>query len=235
MDKMAIPGAIVIAGVIVASAVFFTKNAENVKPTVVENEKPQIEITPITDQDHIRGNPDAEILIVEYSDLQCPACASFHGTMKRIQDEYIATGKVAWVYRHMPLDQIHESARGAAEASECVAKLGGEDKFWGFTDQVFANQTENVKAEKMAEIAVSLGVDKAQYETCVNERQTKDRVEKDYQDGLNIAKVDREFGTPYNIVVPKNGQQFPMMGAVPYAGLKQVIDGLLVNGSSEVK
>ncbi len=232
MDKITIPVSIIVAGLIIAGAVFFTRNAENVQPTVVENEKPKIEITPITNEDHIRGNPDAPVLIVEYSDFQCQFCSIFHGTMKRIVEEYIETGKVAWVYRHFPIDN-HEMARPAAEASECVVKLSDESKFWEFADQLFANPSENLSTEKMSEIAVSLGIDKTQYENCVNERQTKDRVEKDYQDGINIAKIDRDFGTPYNIIVPKNGVQFPMIGAIEYNNLKQLIDSVLAGQNTQ--
>lgn len=230
MNKVAIPISIIFAGLIIAGAVFLTKNVDNAKPEVVENERPKIELTPITDQDHIRGNPNAEIMIVEYSDFECPFCATFHGTMKRVFDEYISSGKIAWVYRHMPL-QKHTKARPAAEAAECVAKLGGEDKFWNFSDQLYAKQDENLETAKMKEIAVSLGIDAAAYDTCVKERQTKDRVEKDYQDGSNIAKVDRDFGTPYNILIA-NGTQIPLGGALPYANLKQIIEAVS-NGTIE--
>lgn len=227
MNKVFIPLSIVVAGLIIGGAVVLTNRADNTKPEVVQNEKPKFELSPVTNEDNIKGNPDAEVLIVEYSDFECPYCSGFHGTMSRIMEEYANSGKVAWVYRHMPLDQIHKNARPAAEAAACVAKLGGQDKFWGFADQLYANQSENLKTEKMKEIAVSLGIKAEDYEKCVSERQTKDRVEKDYQDGLNIAKLDPNFGTPYNILITKDGTKIPIVGNQPYASVKQIIDAAL--------
>src|SRR5690606_34807350 len=84
-------------------------------------------IAPVTADDHIRGNPNAPLMIVEYSDFDCPYCKSFHVTMQKIIEEYGPSGKVAWVYRHLPLTSLHPSAAYIAETSECVAELGGND------------------------------------------------------------------------------------------------------------
>lgn len=93
-------------------------------------------IEPVNDSDHLLGNPNAPVLMVEYSDLECPFCQRFHPTMKQALDEY--EGQIAWVYRHFPLDALHPNARKAAEASECVAKVAGNDKFWEFIDELIA-------------------------------------------------------------------------------------------------
>lgn len=226
MNKVFLPISIIVAGLIIAGGVLIISRADNAGPQIVENERPAFEISPITDNDHIRGNPNAEILIIEYSDFECPFCARFHGTMTRVIDEYVDTGKVAWVYRHFPL-QDNKDARFAAEASECVAKLGGEDKFWNFSGQIYADQENNLKTDQLKEIAISLDIDESEYDKCVNNRETKDRVEKDYQDGLKIAKLDANFGTPYNILMPKNAEMIPLGGAVPYSTIKQIIEAVL--------
>ena len=235
MNKVFIPVSIIVAGLIIAGAVVLTNNADNVNPDVVENERPELELTPVSNEDHILGNPDAEVLIIEYSDFECPFCGAFHGTMKRIMDEYGDSGKVAWVYRHMPLDRIHERARPSSEASECVANLAGPERFWDFADELFANP-ENLSDENMKQIALSYGIEEGAYDTCVSERQFQDKVERDYQDGLNIAKVDPNFGTPYNILMSKGGVQIPIVGNQPYASVKNVIDAVLVGdtGSEEM-
>jgi protein-disulfide isomerase len=232
MNKVFIPVSIIVAGLIIAGAVVLTNNAENVNPDVVENERPELELNPITNDDHIRGNPDAEVLIVEYSDFECPFCGAFHGTMKRIMDEYGDSGQVAWVYRHMPLDRIHDRARPAAEASECVADLAGPERFWDFADEVFVDESK-LSDEGMKEIALSYGIDEAAYDSCVSERKFQERVERDYQDGLNIAKVDPNFGTPYNILMSKNGVQIPIVGNQPYASVKNMIDAVLVGDTGD--
>jgi protein-disulfide isomerase len=82
--------------------------------------------------DHIVGNPDAQIMIIEYSDLECPYCKKFGETMKEIIAE--SSGNVAWVYRHWV---VHSSALPKTIASECVAKIKGNDAFWKYIDLVF--------------------------------------------------------------------------------------------------
>ena len=95
----------------------------------------QIQITP---EDHVRGLASAQVVILEFSDVQCPYCAVFHPTLQRILDDY--GEKVRWVYRHYPIDSIHAQARPGAEASECVWEQKGDDGFWKFVDGVFKNQ-----------------------------------------------------------------------------------------------
>lgn len=90
---------------------------------------------PVTAKDHIRGDINkAKLVLVEYSDFECPFCTRFHSTMVQVIKDY--NGQVAWVYRHYPLS-FHPTAQPAAEASECVTKVGGNDAFWKFADQAF--------------------------------------------------------------------------------------------------
>ena len=95
----------------------------------------EVDIPAVSDQDHILGNLNAPVKLIEYSDLQCPFCGRFHPTMQRVVKEY--GDQVAWVYRHFPLESIHPNARPLANASECAANLGGNDSFWKFVDAVF--------------------------------------------------------------------------------------------------
>jgi protein-disulfide isomerase len=90
-------------------------------------------MTPVNESDHIKGNRDAKVMIVEYSDFDCPFCTRFHATMNAIVKKYPATD-VAWVYRHFPLEQLHPDAETVAVAAECVAKLEGNEGFWKFAD-----------------------------------------------------------------------------------------------------
>ncbi|NCN11888.1 thioredoxin domain-containing protein [Candidatus Kaiserbacteria bacterium] len=90
-------------------------------------------MTPVNDGDHIKGNLDAKVVVVEYSDFDCPFCARFHATLNAIVKKYPATD-VAWVYRHFPLEQLHPNAETVAVAAECVAKLEGNEAFWKFAD-----------------------------------------------------------------------------------------------------
>lgn len=95
------------------------------------------EVRPVTEEDHIRGNLDAPVQIVEFSDLECPFCKSFHPTMLSVMSQY--EGQVVWAYRHLPLESIHPLARPLAEGSECAARIGGDEVFWNYVDYVFSN------------------------------------------------------------------------------------------------
>ncbi|NVN97471.1 thioredoxin domain-containing protein [Candidatus Nomurabacteria bacterium] len=82
--------------------------------------------------DHLYGSADAPVVIIEYSDYECPYCARFHPEIKQIVDE--SKGGVAWIYRHWP---IHAGSLDKLIAAECVAKLKGNDAFWKYSESLF--------------------------------------------------------------------------------------------------
>jgi len=173
------------------------------------------QIAEVSDTDHIRGDKDSPVTIVEYSDFQCPFCSSFHSTIQRVVEEY--DGKVRWVYRHFPLNSIHAEAQGAAEASECADDLGGNDAFWAFGDSLFENQ-QRLGRDLYLEVAKKTGLDASDFADCIDSNKYSQKVLDQLNDGLS-AGVN---GTPGNFI---NGQ--PLPGAVPYEQIKQVIDSLL--------
>ena len=135
-SKFSIPLAIVVAGALIAGALYLTNsNAGEEKKTV---ETPPVTIEPISSSDHLLGSPNADIIFVEYSDFECPYCKVFHETMHKIIDEYGKDGKVAWVYRHLPIEQLHSKAAKEAEASEWAADQGGNETFLKFSYLLFS-------------------------------------------------------------------------------------------------
>lgn len=176
-------------------------------------------VPPVSEDDHIRGSRDAEVFIVEYSDLECPFCARFHPTAKQAVDEY--EGKVAWVYRHFPLSTIHPKAIPAAIASECVAELGGSEAFWAFTDYIFENQTTALA--DLAGAAGKTGLNSAAVQTCIDSDKYADKVDQQYSAGANAGVT----GTPGNFIINKNSEVWLLPGAVPFENLKATIDEAL--------
>ena len=174
------------------------------------------------DRDHIRGNPDAPVTLIEYSDFECPFCKSFHLTVKKVVAE--SNGHVRWVYRHFPLDQIHPvKARKEAAASECAAELDGNDAFWKFADRFFELTPSNNRTDidtVLPQIAREIGLDEAKFASCLASGRHDRRVEDDYQD----AGASGGRGTPWSIVVSKSGKTYPLSGAQHYAALKQLVD-----------
>jgi protein-disulfide isomerase len=232
MNKVFIPISIVVSGLIIAGAIYLTTKQQAAVNNPPADQNIELAIKPVDSKDHIRGNPDAEIIIVEYSDFECPYCKGFHGTMARIMEEYGTTGKVAWVYRHFPLVQIHKNAQPAAEATECVAKVGGNDKFWEYSDNITAGSPESLSKENLLAEAVKIGINEAEFKACLASDYPKKEVAEDAADGNAIAKVDREFGTPYNILISKSGAQTPIRGNQPYATVKGIIDTILAGEGS---
>lgn len=178
-------------------------------------------IRPVDDSDHIRGNKNAKVTLVEYSDLECPFCKRFHPTMQQALKEY--EGKIRWVYRHFPLDQIHPRARPAALASECVAALSGNDKFWDYTDKLFEGSPQTLSDDQLTSIAASLGVNASQFSSCLSSKQFENRVEQDLQDGQTGGIT----GTPGTIVIDAKGNKKLIPGALPYEQVKPIIDEAL--------
>jgi protein-disulfide isomerase len=173
-------------------------------------------------RDHIRGDPDATVTLVEYSDFECPFCKRFHPTVKRLVAE--SNGQLRWVYRHFPLDELHPvKARKEAVASECAAELGGNDAFWKFADRFYELTPSNNKTDVdtvLPQIAREIGLDKVRFASCLASTRHDRRVGEDVQDA--VATGGR--GTPWSIIVSKSGKTYPLSGAQPYAAVRQLVD-----------
>jgi protein-disulfide isomerase len=177
-------------------------------------------IVPLNDKDNVKGNKDANIVMFEYSDFECSYCATFHGTAEKLIEEY--GDEVAWVYRHFPLDSIHPNARRAAIASECVAQLGGSDKFWEFANSMFKNQA-TITATSIRETALSLGLNKEEYATCTESEEIANKVEADLNSGVQVGVR----GTPGTVLLNKeSGEAILLPGALKLDQLKAAIEQL---------
>lgn len=178
----------------------------------------------ISDEDHIRGNKNAKIALIEYSDFECPFCKKFHPTAQQALEEY--GDQIMWVYRHFPLDQLHPKADKEAEAVECAAKFGGEDAFWALTDKIYEITPANngLDLDALPDLAAEIGLNRATFETCLDSGEMAQKVEDQYQSGLRAGVT----GTPGNILLNiETGDTVMLPGAVPYDQLKQSIDDML--------
>jgi len=175
--------------------------------------------------DHIYGNPDAEVTLVEYSDFECPFCKRFHDVAKSLVDN--SGGKVNWVYRHFPLGFHNPMAQHEAEASECVAELGGNDAFWRFGDSLYAKTATNgkgVPGGDLGQLAADAGVERGAFDACLASGRHADRVKKDYAEGMAVGVS----GTPGNILRNnKSGKVLVRTGALPLATMQAAVDELL--------
>lgn len=222
-QALLIPISIVVAGAIVAGAVVFTggNGSENTRSAGPGEPYAQAErgaVSPAGEDDHIYGEKDAAVSLIEYSDFECPFCRRVHPTLKEIVDE--SDGEVNWVYRHLPLASIHTSAVAGAVASECMARLGGNDAFWMFADSVFENQRA-IGQDLFEQIAQDAGVGVGEFRACFEN--TDEDILSGIQDDLDEARGAGGRGTPYTIVKAANGTEFPVPGAVSKQQFLQII------------
>jgi len=282
-NEITIPIAIIIAGLLIAGALFFTLRSPNgggdkARATGPEGiralfgkqdgDKPapsapapataSLAIRAVNpDSDHVLGNPNAEIVIVEYSDLECPFCRVFHQTLARIMEEYGKGGSVAWVYRHFPLAQLHTKAQREAEATECAAELGGNIGFWKYTNRIFEVTPSNdgLDLARLPAIAAEIGLDRKAFEACLSSGRHTSRIETEYTEATSAGGR----GTPFNILLlrkplseskkqellplferyrdPRDGSlpiafsadnaRMMLSGALPYELMKVVLDTIL--------
>lgn len=214
-------------GIIKLGKVTKTASTPTTQPTPAPARPPTQsaqEVLPLQANDHIRGERSARILLIEYSDLECPFCKRFHPTAKQAVSEY--KGQLAWVYRHFPLDQIHFKADKEAEATECANELGGEDAFWRMTDKIFEVTPSNngLDLDSLPDLAAQVGLDRNKFKSCLDLGKYASRVEEDYQGGIKAGIT----GTPGNILLDtKTGKNILVPGAVPFESLKSSIDSLL--------
>jgi len=178
----------------------------------------------IDQADHIWGDPTAPIAMIVYSDFECPFCAGFAETMKKIEENF--KDKVAITFRHYPLPG-HLDAKQAAEASECAAEQG---KFWEMHDKLFAdNVAGRMSLNQFKQDAVDLGLNQEQFNQCLDSNKYKDKIREQTNEGNKVGVT----GTPTVFV---NGNIYP--GAYPFEdftspdgrpekGLKSIVDELL--------
>lgn len=207
--------AIVIAGVLIASAIIFVNfNAKGAGAADAALPKSASVPAP-REGDHIIGSLSAPVVLIEYSDFQCVYCSMVYPTIKKIVEE--SNGQVAWIMRNLPLDSIHPEARPAGLAAECIAEQLGNEGFWAFADDMFNNQDGMGNARYLS-VAASLGADTAKYMSCVSSKKYNQKLD----DESAEAQVAGASGTPYTVVYGK-GVQVPLSGALPEAQWRSVI------------
>ena len=136
-----------------------------------------------TASDHVKGNPEATLTLVEYSDFQCPACAAYYPMLKQLTSDF--SEEVKFVYRHFPLRQSHRNAEAAARAAVAAAR---QDRFWPMHDLLFENQARwaetRLAKDEFIEYASTLGLNLDQFRADLDSDETKRQVQDDYASGL---------------------------------------------------
>lgn len=198
------PLAIVIAGVLIAGGIYFGSKAPDIDKTGDDFQASQ-EIRAIANTDHILGNPNAEIIVLEYGDLECPPCKLFHQTMTQVMEKYGKDGNVAWVYRHLPIVELHSKAPKEAEATECAFEQGGNEAFWNFANKIYdiTPSNDGLDLAELPKIAKELSLDVSKFNACLSSGKYTEKVQDDYNDAM--VATDGQPGTPHVKIIPADG------------------------------
>lgn len=196
----------------------------NSQPSVQPNTQP---IKVSIDDDPMKGNPNAPITIIEFSDYECPFCKKFYtDTLPLIEENYINTGKVNFVYRDFPIQSIHPNAVSTAMAAECA---DDQEMFWPYHDMIFENKSTWEKqrgqslVSELVQYADVLGLDTKEFTICLESNKHLDEVRNDLQDGQSYGIT----GTPGFFIGNDNSGYIKVSGAKPYQAFAEILGEML--------
>ncbi len=176
--------------------------------------------------DPFKGSPSAPVTLIEFSDYQCPYCARHvRQTLPKIEQNYIATGKVKYVFRDFPLTSIHKQAFKAAEAANCA---GDQGKYWEMHDLLFKNQKALGLKDLIAH-AETIGLEKVSFLQCLSSGTQTKEIQEDLAEGQKASVR----GTPtfYLGRTDSESQTVKVLnmlrGAQAYPKFQQAIDSIL--------
>ncbi len=176
-------------------------------PDAIDNLRAAMESAPgVVSSDHIRGNPDAKVTVIVYTDFQCPYCTRLDASMRSLMQ----VTDTRLIYRHFPLE-FHPQAASAAEAVECA---GAQGKFWEYSDELFASGEKLADKNRFGKLASDLGADMKAFDACFSSGKFKQRVADQREEG-NQRRIR---ATPTFYV---NGKR--VIGAIPDDQLKQLL------------
>lgn len=234
VGSFGVPLAIIVAGLIIAGAIYFTNKGNTSDTTTgdtagtdtaqAQDEEFPTATTVIGDSPYLGDIKKAKVALVEYTDYQCPYCARHASDTKpSILSDYVDTGKIIYVVRNFPLDFHGQIAIDSAHAGLCVNELAGAKSYFEFYSQGFSLTS----TEELASIAQGLGVDMEKYNTCMSENRYKDQIDTDMADGTKAGVQ----GTPGFVigVLDEDGNVDGKLiaGAYPYESFKTIIDEML--------
>lgn len=171
----------------------------------------------IDDTEYVDGNTDSKVVVIEYSDPECPYCISVYPTLKQLRAQY--KDKVAFVYRHFPLTTIHPHALNESKAINCAGVVGGTQKYFEYVDALFEykipkqsqkNPSPQLPSSGKEDIAKSIGLDMQKFTECMDSKQA----EKVVIDSMNDGVAAGVQGTPSTFVLVKTRKGYQVISMV---------------------
>ena len=204
LNKLIVPLSIIIAGGLIALAIFVSLSNEGgdkgISASALDHDPSEV-IGLIDDlgvNGKILGDLNAPITITEYSDTECPFCQRYHHSLKEIMQTHGRAGTVAWEFKHFPLVQLHRKAFKESQALECINELGGDRAFWIGLDTIFTITPGNDRLNHnlLPAIAELAEVDRDEFNLCLEEDRHRDIVEAEMNEAVALGGT----GTPFSVV-----------------------------------
>ncbi|MBI5134423.1 MAG: thioredoxin domain-containing protein [Candidatus Taylorbacteria bacterium] len=211
------PAAIVLGSIIIASSIALSGEKRTIPPQPGREPVTTLKIPALNPSDHVLGNRNAPVIMIEYSDTECPFCKRFHSTLQKIMKEYGSEGDVAWAFRHFP---VHKKSMKEGHALECAAELGGNEVFWKYADRIFEETSSNDSLDLglLRPFAADLGLDVEAFGECLESGKYDEKM----TDQRSEADAAGAKGTPWTVIVSK-GRWIPLNGAVPYETVESIV------------
>jgi protein-disulfide isomerase len=189
---------------------------------------------PVDETDYIEGNKKSDVVVIEYSDTECPYCILAYSTLKQLRNDY--ADRVAFVYRNFPLTSIHPNAFDESKAIVCAGIVGGENKYFEYMDALFGykvplqsqeNPSPQLPQNGKEELARGIGLNMTDFASCMNTQTTAQHVDASLNDGAQAGVS----GTPSTFVLVKTWRGYKVIanveGARPYDNFKAAVDEAL--------
>lgn len=179
-NKLMVVGGIIAVAAFIWFGFLKSPGSETQAPTE------QVTVESVSSSDHVKGSESRKLVLIEYGDFQCPACAAYYPITKRLEEEY--GDQLTMVFREFPLRSIHKNAQIAAQAAEAA---GFQGKFWEMHDKLYENQeawADNRDPRSMFEsYASEIGLDVDKYKTDYDSQEVKDRINADYNSAFSAG------------------------------------------------
>lgn len=187
------------------------------------NGQRDIEITPVSSSDYIRGAKSPKVTFVEYSDPECPYCKKFHSVLKEIVEAF--PNDVQWVYRNFPLKDLHPKAFHESVALECAGEIGGNDGFWQYLDRLMEVTPGNNKLDpkELDKIAAFVKLDKTKFSACLSSNKYDAKIDGQIQEAVQNGGD----ATPFSVVIAPDQKKYLLVGQVDFKPLSEAIKRLI--------
>lgn len=208
-EWLTMPMAVLLSGILIAGAIMWKSPAQAPVATAPVLGDVDTALLTIQKDDHVLGSRDANIVLMEWSDAECPFCQRHHNTVQSLMKKY--EGKIAFVYRHYTLP-FHKAAPKAAEALECAGEQGGDTAFFKYLDKIFEvpPTAETLSLSKLPVMAGAIGLNTEKFSECLASGRMAARVARDQKNGEEAGVT----GTPHNVIWDKkSGANKALIGA----------------------